>query len=67
MDRTGRRQGIGSALMAALAAWGRRHGMGSIQLGANVLRSKAHRVYAALGFKEAKRQVLFARPIDRPA
>lgn len=67
VDRSARRRGVGRALMAAVTAWGRRHEVASIQLGANVVRSDAHHFYAALGFQEVKRQVRFEVRIDPPA
>lgn len=67
VDRSARRQGVGRVLMAAVAAWGRQQGVASIQLGANVIRTDAHRFYGALGFVDLKRHVRFAIAIDPPA
>ncbi len=64
VDRSARRQGVGRALMEAVAVWGREQGVRSIHLGANVIREDAHGFYAALGFREVKRQVRFTRAID---
>jgi ribosomal protein S18 acetylase RimI-like enzyme len=63
VDPTGRRRGVGRGLLAAVEAWARARGLGSVRLRARVTRREAHAFYRRLGFVVAKRQLQFRKDL----
>ncbi len=57
------RQGIGKALLAALADWGREHGHTRMFVRSSIRRDGAHRFYESLGFKHEKTSHTFSMEI----
>jgi GNAT superfamily N-acetyltransferase len=59
----GRRSlGAGSKLLAAAAAWARRHGCKGMSVRSNVIRERAHQFYERNGFEQYKTQKSFRKP-----
>ncbi|WP_394538108.1 GNAT family N-acetyltransferase [Lysobacter enzymogenes] len=56
--------GIGRALVAAVAAWGRERGCRELASDALLDNADAHRAHAACGFEETERVVYFRRRLD---
>lgn len=60
-----RRLGMGRRLVAAAEQWARTLGAGSLVVRSNVNRKESHSFYPALGFKVAKTQVVYKKPLRR--
>jgi GNAT superfamily N-acetyltransferase len=56
-----RGQGVGVALLRAVEAWSREHGLAELVVRSNVVRERAHRFYLREGYVEEKRQAVFTR------
>ena len=63
VDPTARRRGIGRGLIAAVEAWGRERGLGSLRLRTRAARREAQAFYRRLGFEVAKRQLQFRKDL----
>jgi ribosomal-protein-alanine N-acetyltransferase len=63
-----RRQGVGRALCAAVLAWCRAEGAGSVELEVRAASAGARRLYEGLGFRlEGMRRGYYAAPMDDAA
>jgi aminoglycoside 6'-N-acetyltransferase I len=60
---TARGRGVGRALVAQVAQWGRSHGCSEFASDALLDNGDSHRFHRALGFEETERVVYFRRPI----
>jgi aminoglycoside 6'-N-acetyltransferase I len=58
-----RRQGVGRALVAAVAAWGRAKGCTELASDALLENRASHAMHRALGFEETERVVFFRKPL----
>jgi GNAT superfamily N-acetyltransferase len=58
-----RTQGLGSALLAAAAAWCRRRGLAAMWIRANCARVGPHEFYGAVGCRVVKDQRVYAYPL----
>jgi aminoglycoside 6'-N-acetyltransferase I len=58
-----RRQGVGRALVAAVAAWGRAQGCTELASDALLENRDSHAMHRALGFEETERVVYFKKPL----
>ena len=65
VDETARSAGVGAALLRAAESWARAQGHARLRVRSNVIRQRAHEFYKREGFVEKKRQVVFAKPLDR--
>ncbi len=63
VDEAHRSRGIGADLVAAAETWARERGLARLRVRSNVTREATHRFYLNLGFEEAKRQVVFRKPL----
>ena len=61
---THRGSGVGKALLAELAAWGRDNGHGHIFVRSSVVRDGAHRFYEGQGFRREKTSHTFSVEIE---
>ncbi|MBS7704290.1 aminoglycoside 6'-N-acetyltransferase [Chelatococcus asaccharovorans] len=59
-----RRQGVARALVAAVAAWGRKLGCREFASDARADNDASHAMHAALGFAETERVVFFRKRLD---
>ena len=59
-----RGSGVGRLLMAAAEDSARAHGVALVRLRSGSHRDGAHAFYRALGYQEAKRQLVFVREVD---
>ena len=64
VDAPHRGQGMGRALIAAVADWARATGCGELASDAELDNVASHRFHAALGFAETERVVYFRRLLD---
>jgi aminoglycoside 6'-N-acetyltransferase I len=58
-----RRQGVGRALVATVAAWGRAQGCTELASDALLENQASHAMHRALGFEETERVVFFRKPL----
>lgn len=58
-----RNRGIGEALMAAIEAWGREQGAQEVYVYSNILRARAHRFYARIGYEDHKTSKVFKKSL----
>lgn len=63
VDEGHREAGIGRQLMARAEAWARQQGCTGIYVRSNVVRERAHRFYASLGFTRIKTQYALLKPL----
>ena len=63
VDPDARHQGIGKALIAAIAAWARSRGLRELASDALLENLPAHLAHAAVGFTEVERSVKFLKPL----
>lgn len=61
VDDRVRGTGVGAALLAAVEAWARAQGFGSMYVRSSVVRERAHRFYLREGYAERKRQAVFVK------
>ena len=59
-----RRRGSGTLLMIEVEKWAAGRGIGLVKLRSRVKRKGAHRFYRALGYREIKRQLTFAKRLE---
>jgi GNAT superfamily N-acetyltransferase len=70
VDRTRRRSGLGSALVAEVERWASARGLAEVSVRSNVVREESHPFYERLGYARAKTQHVYRKllPGDaRPA
>lgn len=60
-----RGRGVGRLLTERAEAWARSRGCGAVRLRTNVIRTGAHRFYAALGYRHLKTQRVYRRILRR--
>lgn len=58
-----RGQGIGEALVEAVADWALTQDVASLRVRSNIRRERAHGFYARLGFTQNKTQLVLSRPL----
>lgn len=63
---TRRRQGIGRALVAAIAAWGQERGCTELASDALLDNHASHAMHRALGFEETERVVFYRKKLSSP-
>jgi GNAT superfamily N-acetyltransferase len=61
VGESARGAGVGAELLAAIEAWTRERGFGSVRVRSNVVRERAHRFYLREGYSERKRQAVFVK------
>ena len=64
VDEAHRGAGVGEELVSEAARWARERGVAELRVRSNVLRKRAHRFYARLGFERVKSQVVLKKPLD---
>jgi ribosomal protein S18 acetylase RimI-like enzyme len=63
VDEKHRGRRIGEALMAEAEKWAVRTGYRDVYVRSNVIRERAHRFYARLGYREVKRQSVLMKDL----
>ncbi|MDH3730062.1 MAG: GNAT family N-acetyltransferase [Acidimicrobiia bacterium] len=61
---TARRRGTGTLLMGATERWALNRGIPRIRMRTNAKRKAAHRFYRALGYREVKKSLTFAKQLE---
>lgn len=64
VDEAHRSLGIGRLLVEHAEAWARAQGCSEIRVRCNVIRERAHKFYAALGYENIKTQHTFRKILD---
>lgn len=59
VDENVRGQQIGKKLIESSKQWSQNHGISTIRIRCNVLRTESHKFYQALGFSSSKEQKVF--------
>jgi GNAT superfamily N-acetyltransferase len=63
VDRGHRRQGMGERLVAAVENWARSRGVTEISVRSNIVRPESHPFYEHLGYRRAKTQHVYRKPL----
>lgn len=63
VEESARSRGVGAELLAAVEAWARRRGFGSIRVQSNAVRERAHAFYLREGYAILKQSVAFEKPL----
>jgi GNAT superfamily N-acetyltransferase len=64
VERSHRREGIGSLLMRQVDDWARKNGYSIVRLWSSVSRTAAHEFYRELGYTQVKTQFSFVKSLD---
>jgi GNAT superfamily N-acetyltransferase len=67
VDRTRRRSGLGSALVAEVERWASARGLAEVSVRSNVVREESHPFYERLGYARAKTQHVYRKSLPRDA
>jgi GNAT superfamily N-acetyltransferase len=62
-DPAERRKGIGRRLMQQAEGWAKGRGLSMVSLRTNITRIEAHQFYESLGYRQAKTQFTYRKPL----
>jgi GNAT superfamily N-acetyltransferase len=64
VDSGRRREGVGQELVGAVERWARSRGLREISVRSNVARAESHPFYERLGYRRAKTQHVYRKPLS---